>query len=104
MKEYSKEAKKFYSSKAWQQCRAAYIKSVGGLCERCLAKGFYVPGYIVHHKIYLDGDKLQDPEVSLNWDNLEYLCFNCHQQEHFRQKNSRYSIDQDGNVKINPDL
>ena len=101
MKEYSEEARRFYRSKAWQQCRAAYIKSVGGLCERCLAKGFIKPGYICHHKKYLDGDKLQDPEVALSFDNLEYLCLDCHNAEHFRYKNARYAINDDGTVKIN---
>lgn len=33
----------FYSTWAWRNCRALYIKSVGGLCERCLAKGLINP-------------------------------------------------------------
>ena len=47
MKEY---ARAFYLSPAWQNCRNTYAQSVGGLCERCLRKGLYVPGEIVHHK------------------------------------------------------
>ncbi|WP_461213859.1 HNH endonuclease signature motif containing protein [Lacticaseibacillus sp. GG6-2] len=75
----------FYHSKAWRQCRAAYIDSVGGLCERCLKRGIIKPGYIVHHKHYITKDNINDPNVTLNWDNLEYLCFDCHQQEHFEK-------------------
>ena len=41
-------AKKFYRSKAWQQCRESYISKVHGLCERCQSKGKITPGYIVH--------------------------------------------------------
>ena len=99
MKEYSEQAKQFYKSQAWAKCRAAYIASVGGLCERCLAKGLIVPGYIVHHKCYLNSDNINDPSVTLDWRNLEYLCFTCHQQEHFKNKyDKRYEIDKNGNV------
>lgn len=73
----------FYNSQAWRKCRAAYIKSVGGLCERCLADGVIRQGYIVHHKQYITEQTINDPDVTLNWDNLEYLCFDCHQKEHF---------------------
>lgn len=103
MKEYSLEARQFYNSKAWAECRAGYIKSVGGLCERCLAQGFIKPGYICHHKKYLDGDKLKDPSIALNWDNLEYLCLDCHNKEHFSTKHSRYRVLSDGSVAITED-
>lgn len=70
-------AKWFYKSKAWLDCRAGYITSVFGLCERCQA-----PGYIVHHKILLTPKNINDTEVTLNWDYLEYLCLDCHNREH----------------------
>jgi len=89
----------FYKSTAWKKCRAEYIKKCGGLCERCYAQGLIVPGYIVHHKIHLNADNYQDPSIALNFDNLEYLCFDCHQSEHFKKKR-RYKIDADGNVII----
>lgn len=75
-------AKKFYKSKAWQRCRASYISKVHGLCERCLAKGETVPGYIVHHKTHLSPSNINNPNVSLNHENLEYVCKKCHDQEH----------------------
>ena len=65
MKEW---AKSFYKSQAWKRCRAAYAASVGGLCERCLSRGMYTPGVIVHHKIVLTPDNISDPSVTLNWD------------------------------------
>jgi 5-methylcytosine-specific restriction endonuclease McrA len=68
---------KFYNSKAWKKCRAAYIKKVFGLCERCPA-----PGYIVHHKVYLTPTNINDPAISLNHDLLEYVCQDCHNKEH----------------------
>lgn len=71
-------ARSFYKSKAWRECRHAFFVSKYGLCERCGGSGL-----IVHHKIYLTPDNINDPSISLNWDNLELLCQDCHNKEHF---------------------
>ena len=97
--EAPEEQKRFYKSRAWQQCRSAYIASVGGLCERCSARGFIVPGYIVHHKKYIDLDNITDPKILLSFENLEYLCQKCHNQEHFKE-HKRYTINADGSILI----
>ena len=76
-------AKVFYNSKEWQECREAYIQSVNGLCERCLEKEKIKPGYIVHHIEHLTPENINNPEVTLNWENLEYVCKECHDEEHF---------------------
>src|SRR5665647_3234363 len=73
---------KFYASKQWKQTRAGYIDSVNGLCERCKRAGYHVPGYIVHHKEELKPHNINDPNIALSWDNLEYLCLVCHQIHH----------------------
>lgn len=91
--------KSFYSSKAWKECRNAYIKKCGGLCELCLADGIYKPGYIVHHKIHLNEDNYKDPSISLSFDNLMYVCFDCHQKLHFANER-RYKINSNGEVII----
>lgn len=71
-------AKKFYKSTKWLKCRASYIAERraidGGLCERCRQ----VMGYIVHHVIWLTPENVNDPEITLNHDNLEYVCLDCH--------------------------
>lgn len=92
-------AKGFYSSKAWQRTRAAFAKSKGNLCEICLAKGIYKPAEIVHHKTELTPDNINDPLVTLNWDNLQCVCRDCHAQIHDRRKR-RYKIDECGRVII----
>ena len=95
------DTKGFYKTAAWLKCRAAYIKSVGGLCERCLADGKIVPGYIVHHKCYLTPENINDTSVTLNWDNLEYLCQPCHNAIHFKEEHrKRYTINKDGTINI----
>lgn len=75
----------FYNSKEWKKCREAYKQSVNGLCERCLAKGLYVVGDEVHHKIYLTPDNIDDPMITLSFENLELLCSSCHSIEHNRK-------------------
>ena len=70
-------AKEFYQSKAWRETRAYIFKRDFGLCVRCGK-----PGEIVHHKRYLTPDNIDDPSVSLNEDNLETLCRECHALEH----------------------
>ena len=75
-------AKKFYSSKAWQDCRNEYAKRRHYLCEDCLRRGIYKPGEIVHHIVEIDPVTIERPEISLNPDNLELLCRDCHARRH----------------------
>jgi len=76
-------AKSFYNSSAWIKCRASYIDSVNGLCEKCLANGTIAPGEILHHKIELTPENINDPDITLGWDNLQYVCQDCHNKIHF---------------------
>lgn len=95
MKEF---AKSFYKSKAWQATRDAYMTSVGGLCEDCLANGLYKAGEIVHHKQALTPDNIDNPLVTLAWDNLKLVCRDCHAKAHGSLK--RYKVDGFGRVFI----
>lgn len=76
-------AKRFYKSREWQSCRESYIakriKIDGGLCERCKD----LTGYIVHHKKYLTPGNINNPDITLNHCNLEYICKKCHDNEHY---------------------
>lgn len=89
-------AKDFYRSKTWQRCREGYIKYRHGLCERCLAKGIYKPGEIVHHKTHLTPENIYDPTVATSFDNLQLLCRDCHATVHKPEK--RYKLDELGRV------
>ncbi len=75
-------ARKFYSSKRWQDCRNEYAKRAHHLCENCLAKGIYKPGVIVHHVEELTPLNIDKPEIALSFDNLELLCRECHAELH----------------------
>lgn len=94
MKEF---AEGFYSSKVWKECRAAYRKSVGGLCEECLRQGRYNAGVIVHHKIHVTPETITQPEILLSFDNLELLCRDCHAAAH-DERQRRYKVDEFGRV------
>lgn len=71
----------FYHSKRWRMCRNSYIKKRravdGGLCETCHSE----PGYIVHHKIELTPENINDPMIALAESNLKYDCLVCHNKE-----------------------
>lgn len=90
----------FYHSKEWLKCRAGYIASVFGLCERCRVKGILTKGKIVHHKIKLTAQNISDPDVSLNWDNLYLVCKDCHEEEHSGENVTRSDVlfDGEGNL------
>lgn len=74
--------RKFYSSKTWYRIANAYKKQCGGLCERCLSQGIYSTGEIVHHKIHVTPENIENPNISMSMDNLELLCRKCHAEEH----------------------
>ena len=92
-------AEAFYKSPAWKRTRIAYTKSVGGLCERCYAKGIIRAGDIVHHKIHISPDNINDTSITLNWDNLQLVCRDCHAQIHQRLER-RFNIDENGRVTV----
>lgn len=106
--------KEFYKSKAWENVRKGIWLKQNLLCNRCHKPVFvagiseYIPKEnrrigIVHHKIYLNEDNVNDINITLNPDNLEGICIDCHNKEHFGSKCVRqeYSFDEDGNLKGN---
>ena len=86
----------FYTSDVWIKCREGYARSVGGLCERCRDRGIIRAGEIVHHKKHITPDNINDPRITLSWDNLMLLCRECHGEIHKKAK--RYKILPDGTV------
>lgn len=88
----------FYASETWRTCRAGYIKSRGGLCERCAARGLIVPATQVHHRIRLTPGNIKDQQITCGWDNLEALCDECHMREH--KPEPKWRTDTYGRVKL----
>lgn len=93
-------ANNFYRSYQWKKCRSAFISYKRGLCERCLARGILRAGNQVHHKVHLTTDNINDPSITCNFDNLELLCEECHQDAHTSTiQKQRYSVKKDGSVR-----
>ena len=90
----------FYKSKQWKKCRASFISKCisqnGGLCSICNDR----MGYLVHHKKYITPDNINNPDITLNHYNLQYLCTECHNKIHSGDKEvERYYFDSEGNVQ-----
>jgi len=68
----------FYNTKAWRRLSRAFMQSKFYICERCGR-----PAEICHHKTYITPANIHDPAVTLNPANLEALCLQCHNTEHF---------------------
>ncbi len=94
-------ARGFYDGMAWRNCRKAFIanrRSVdGGLCQICKER----LGYMVHHTEMLTPSNINNPEITLNHDKLEYVCKPCHDREegHFikrKENQSRCLFDERG--------
>ena len=98
-------AKAFYTSKAWQQTRDAYYKHARGQCARCQEEfkagkrglAEMNPGKIVHHKKHITPENINDPSVTLSFDNLELLC-DEHHNRHHKGKGRRYTFDKEGRI------
>ena len=91
-------ARAFYKSKEWKNCKESFLKSKHYLCERCGE-----PADIVHHKIYLTPENINDPKISLSFDNLEAICLRCHNAEHevnkyLNKSKKRFKYDEYGRI------
>lgn len=87
----------FYDSAAWKKCRKAFIQNRiatdGGMCQKCQRN----IGTIVHHVTPIEPNNINDPYVTLNHDNLMFLCTACHNEIHDNTGNN-VGFDKMGNV------
>lgn len=103
--------KDFYNSKAWKTVRRNVWLKQNLLCARCY-KPVYIDGIskwipkeyrrtgIVHHKIYLNESNIYDDNITLDEENLEGICKDCHEKEHHQDIATRkgYTFDEMGNL------
>ncbi len=92
-------AKSFYKSIQWQKVREYCMTRDARLCVDCLKNGQYTPAEEVHHITELTPDNINDPNISLNPDNLVCLCRECHKKRHGAHQR-RYTVDEYGRVNI----
>jgi len=101
----------FYQTKTWKKVRRNVWLKQSCLCARC-SRPVYVNGIsqyipkekrlkgIVHHKQYLTDENFNDDGISLNEDNLEGVCIDCHNKEHFNTGVTRNDVMFDGNGNL----
>lgn len=103
--------RKFYNSKLWNEVKNNVWLKQNLLCNRC-GKPVYVDGLsdwipkenrrtgIVHHIVYLNDTNIYDDNLTINEDNLEGLCKDCHEKEHHKNISTRngYMFDDEGNL------
>ena len=68
---------KIYKTAAWQKLRRAYMSSQNWICEKCGA-----PAVICHHKQPITAANVDNPKITLNFENLQALCLECHNKIH----------------------
>ena len=97
----------FYHSPAWLHNRKAYMEMVvdtpfglvpPGMCERCFERGELVPAKVVHHKVHLTPENIDDPHVTLAYDNMQRLCQDCHAEVHSDSAPLRVTFNDDGTI------
>ena len=68
----------FYKGMDWRRLRAMAIARDNHLCQWCLKKGELQRAQVVHHivEVKVDWDK------RLDLDNIESLCYACHNRHH----------------------
>lgn len=95
-------SKKFYESRRWRKCAKAYAESKLFICERCHNQHLKRDGtrqrWIVHHKIPLTPENIDDDMIAYGWDNLMFLCIECHNAIHGRQTGREMQWDDEGNL------
>lgn len=107
---------RFYNSRAWRTVRDGYAMSQDYICERCnrvcytkgdkryinaKKQGQDVVFGIVHHKEYITPTNINDPYITLSYENLEYLCITCHNKIHMTTNTEirdDISFDKEGNI------
>lgn len=85
-------SRKFYNTNAWKKAALAKKISAFGLCEKCGEIGEEV-----HHIIPLTPENINNPEITLNQDNLMLLCRSCHE---LIEEKAKATID---GIKFTPD-
>lgn len=74
-----KTLEQFYTGKDWRQFRLNLILERGNKCERC-GKATKQSQLIGHHKEPLTIDNVNDPNISLNPNNVDIICIGCHNE------------------------
>lgn len=90
-------AREFYKSTRWRRAREAYLKEHRYICEVCGGVAD-----TVHHIEHLNVTNINDPDVTLNENNLMAVCRDCHAKIHSKVER-RFVLDENGDIIVLPD-
>ena len=74
----------FYQSKEWKDLRKSIILQRGNICAKCNTVVLDSSKLIGHHIEPITDLNLDDTAVTLNPNNIEIICLDCHNKEHNR--------------------
>lgn len=81
---FNKKYQDFYNSTPWRKARQDKLNKQPW-CEVCLAMDIYTQADMVHHKVELKDDW----ERRLDVDNLESICYPCHNRTEHKHSHGR---------------
>ncbi len=87
-----KFSKQFYSCKAWRDLSFLCRTESGGKCSKCNNIFADISKLKAHHKMELTPDNINDSNISLNKSNIEVLCTDCHNREHYRFTSDKQNV------------
>lgn len=76
--------KSFYASEEWINLRLTLINERGNVCSHCKEIIARSKDLIGHHRVELTPENVHDVMISLNPDNIDLVCFDCHNKMHNR--------------------
>lgn len=90
--------KKFYNGDEWKKIRNRIRKKYRMKCCHChkLIRG----RSIVDHIIEVTPDNKFDRNITMNEDNLQLLCQDCHNTKTFKSKEINFEIDERADVNL----
>lgn len=77
-------SRKFYKSKEWIDFRKIILAERGPVCKHCKKIIIESRHIQLHHKEELTPTNITDVNITLNPDNIEVLCQECHNKLHGR--------------------
>jgi hypothetical protein len=75
---------RFYNSRTWRNFSKLLKTENNYMCYKCNKIELSTKNLIAHHKIELTEDNVDDVDVSLNKNNIDIICFYCHNRIHNR--------------------
>lgn len=97
-REFRKWQHRFYNSKEWKELRDKVRKERGMRCDMChrLIRGKSITDHIKEITPY----NKCDTNITLNKDNLQLLCFDCHNKKTFKDNEFDFELERREDINL----